>query len=115
MPLSDFVLAEQAIEVDKLCETAHVHMAHLCLQKFDLEGAVRSYDEAVALLRMKQVLCAGERYCGWVGGWVSVRACECACACVRVRVRVRACWCWWRSKAGGGGRGADAGRSRIPS
>ena len=28
----------KAIEVDSLCETAHVHMAHLCLQKNDLES-----------------------------------------------------------------------------
>ena len=47
---------KKAIEVDKLCETAHVHMAHLCLQQFDLEGAVKAYDDAVALLRMKQEL-----------------------------------------------------------
>eukprot|EP00967_Tisochrysis_lutea_P102295 scaffold153917_cov33-Tisochrysis_lutea.AAC.1 len=47
---------ERAIAVDPLCETAHVHMAHLCLQKYDLEGAVKSYDAAVALLRMKQEL-----------------------------------------------------------
>ena len=42
------------MEVDPLCETAHVHMAHLCLQKNDLESAVASYDLAVGLLRMKQ-------------------------------------------------------------
>ena len=41
-------------QVDPLCETAHVHMAHLCLQKNDLEAAVASYDLAVGLLRMKQ-------------------------------------------------------------
>ena len=41
--------------MDPLCETAHVHMAHLCLQKYDLEGALAAYDSAVALLRMKQV------------------------------------------------------------
>ena len=35
---------------------AHVHMAHLCLQKNDLEAAVASYDRAVGLLRMKQEL-----------------------------------------------------------
>ena len=35
---------------------AHVHMAHLCLQKNDLEAAVASYDHAVNLLRMKQEL-----------------------------------------------------------
>jgi len=30
-------------------------MAHLCLQKYDLESALIAYDSAVALLRMKQV------------------------------------------------------------
>ena len=47
-------LCRKAVEVDPLCETAHVHMAHLCLQKNDLEAAVASYDLAVGLLRMKQ-------------------------------------------------------------
>jgi len=47
-------LCRRAVEVDPLCETAHVHMAHLCLQKNDLEAAVASYDLAVGLLRMKQ-------------------------------------------------------------
>jgi len=49
-------LCRRAVEVDPLCETAHVHMAHLCLQKNDLEAAVASYDLAVGLLRMKQEL-----------------------------------------------------------
>jgi len=49
-------LCKTAVEVDPLCETAHVHMAHLCLQKNDLESAVASYDRAVGLLRMKQEL-----------------------------------------------------------
>lgn len=49
-------LCRRAVEVDPLCETAHVHMAHLCLQKNDLESAVASYDLAVGLLRMKQEL-----------------------------------------------------------
>jgi import receptor subunit TOM70 len=47
---------EKAIAVDPLCETAHVHLAHLKLQQFDLVGAVAAYDSAVALLRMKQEL-----------------------------------------------------------
>jgi len=47
---------EEAIKVDPLCETAHVHMAHLRLQTLDLEGAVSAYDKAVSLLRMKQEL-----------------------------------------------------------
>jgi len=46
----------QAVAADALCETAHVHMAHLWLQKMDLKAAVESYDRAVALLRMKQEL-----------------------------------------------------------
>ena len=45
---------EKAISVDPLCETAHVHMAHLCLQKYDLRGAVAAYDRAVEMLRLKQ-------------------------------------------------------------
>jgi len=49
-------LCRTAVQVDPLCETAHVHMAHLCLQKNDLEAAVASYDLAVGLLRMKQEL-----------------------------------------------------------
>ena len=47
---------EAAIAVDPLCETAHVHMAHLRLQSLDLKGAVAAYDKAVCLLRMKQEL-----------------------------------------------------------
>ena len=46
----------KAVQVDPLCETAHVHMAHLMLQKNDLEGAVGAFDDAVALLRVKQEL-----------------------------------------------------------
>ena len=45
----------QAIVADPLCETAHVHMAHLMLQKNDLAVAVAAFDDAVALLRVKQV------------------------------------------------------------
>ena len=45
---------QRAIEADALCETAHVHMAHLLLQKADLAGAVASFDAAIALLRVKQ-------------------------------------------------------------
>jgi len=47
---------EKAIAVDPLCETAHVHQAHLKLQQLDFAGAVAAYDAAVALLRMKQEL-----------------------------------------------------------
>ena len=46
----------QAIKVDPLCETAHVHMAHLMLQNNDLSGAIGAFDDAVALLRVKQEL-----------------------------------------------------------
>ena len=45
-----------AIQADPLCETAHVHMAHLQLQNSDLRAAVSAFDDAVALLRVKQEL-----------------------------------------------------------
>ena len=45
-----------AVEVDPLCEAAHVHLAHLALQQNDLKGAVQSYDKAISLLRMHQEL-----------------------------------------------------------
>ena len=47
---------KQAINADPLCETAHVHMAHLQLQNADLRAAVSAFDDAVALLRVKQEL-----------------------------------------------------------
>jgi len=47
---------KEAIVADPLCETAHVHMAHLMLQKNDLAVAVAAFDDAVALLRVKQEL-----------------------------------------------------------
>ena len=46
----------QAIEVDPLCETAHVHMAHLYLQNQDLAEAIAAFDDAMGLLRVKQEL-----------------------------------------------------------
>ena len=46
----------QAVKVDPLCETAHVHMAHLMLQKGNLSAAVAAFDDAIALLRAKQEL-----------------------------------------------------------
>ena len=45
-----------AIDVDPLCETAHVHLAHLHLQRNDLEAAIAAYDRGIALLRVKQEL-----------------------------------------------------------
>ena len=45
-----------AIAVDPLCETAHVHLAHLHLQRNDLEAAIAAYDRGIALLRVKQEL-----------------------------------------------------------
>ena len=45
---------EQAIVADPLCETAHVHMAHLMLQQSEWEKAIRCFDDALALLRVKQ-------------------------------------------------------------
>jgi len=47
---------KRAISVDPLCETAHVHMAHLHLQNNDLAAAVTAFDDALALLRVKQEL-----------------------------------------------------------
>ena len=47
---------KEAIKADPLCETAHVHMAHLQLQNSDLRAAVAAFDDAVALLRVKQEL-----------------------------------------------------------
>lgn len=47
---------KHAITADPLCETAHVHMAHLQLQNSDLRAAVAAFDDAVALLRVKQEL-----------------------------------------------------------
>ena len=44
----------QAIEADALCETAHVHMAHLMLQQNKWAEAVACFDKALALLRVKQ-------------------------------------------------------------
>lgn len=44
----------QAIDADGLCETAHVHMAHLMLQKSEWAVAIESFDAALALLRVKQ-------------------------------------------------------------
>ena len=37
---------KQAVSVDPLCETAHVHMAHLHLQNSDLSAAVASSEAA---------------------------------------------------------------------
>jgi len=45
---------KQAIEADPLCETAHVHMAHLKLQQSEWAAAVSCFDDALALLRVKQ-------------------------------------------------------------
>lgn len=47
---------KKAVEVDPLCETAHVHMAHLYLQSQQLEEAVAAFDDATALLRVKTEL-----------------------------------------------------------
>ena len=47
---------KKAIEVDPLCETAHVHMAHLQLQNNDLRAAVAAFDDALALLRVRNEL-----------------------------------------------------------
>lgn len=47
---------KKAIAVDPLCETAHVHMAHLHLQANELEKAVSAFDEATSMLRVKQEL-----------------------------------------------------------
>jgi len=47
---------KQAIAADPLCETAHIHLAHLMLQISDLGAAVVSFDDAVALIRVKQEL-----------------------------------------------------------
>ena len=47
---------KQAIAADPLCETAHVHMAHLQLQNSDLRAAVTAFDDAVGMLRVKQEL-----------------------------------------------------------
>ena len=47
---------KQAVSVDPLCETAHVHMAHLHLQNSDLSAAVAAFDDALSLLRVKQEL-----------------------------------------------------------
>ena len=59
-PEEDFIDAiencEEAIKVDALCETAHVHMAHLHLQNSDLSAAVAAFDDALSLLRVKQEL-----------------------------------------------------------
>jgi len=44
-------MCTQAIAADPLCETAHVHMAHLMLQKKDLTVAVAAFDSAISLLR----------------------------------------------------------------
>lgn len=46
----------KAIEVDPLCETAHMHLAGLLLQQSNLGEAVDAYDKAVSLLRVKQEL-----------------------------------------------------------
>ena len=48
-------MCAQAIAADPLCETAHIHLAHLMLQKPDLARAVSAFDDAVALIRVKQV------------------------------------------------------------
>ena len=52
---------QEAVAADPLCETAHVHMAHLQLQNSDLRAAVAAFDEAIALLRVKTEL---EEACG---------------------------------------------------
>jgi len=46
----------KAIAVDPLCETAHVHKAHLHLQAQQLQESVAAFDDAVALLRVKREL-----------------------------------------------------------
>ena len=45
---------QKAIAVDPLCETAHVHMAHLHIQDKNLPAAIKSYDAAINLLRVPQ-------------------------------------------------------------
>jgi len=47
---------QSAVTVDPLCETAHVHMAHLHIQDKALQAAVDSYDKAIELLRVPQEL-----------------------------------------------------------
>jgi len=47
---------KKALEVDPLCETAHLHMAHLCLQQDKLQEAVEAYDKAIGMMRVKQEL-----------------------------------------------------------
>jgi len=47
---------KQAIAADPLCETAHIHLAHLMLSIPDLAGALAAFDDAVALIRVKQEL-----------------------------------------------------------
>jgi len=47
---------KKAIQMDPLCETAHVHLAHLYIQDKDLKSAVESYDKAIDLLRVPQEL-----------------------------------------------------------
>jgi import receptor subunit TOM70 len=49
-------LCKKAIAADPLCETAHIHLAHLCLSVPDLAGALAAFDDAVALIRVKQEL-----------------------------------------------------------